>query len=163
MKILALAVLLSLAAPPKKITVDVVDAEIGNVLRLFADVSGKNLVYGEDVKGKITIKLKNVPWEQALRVILLTKELGMEEEGNIIRIAPRATLDAEQQRALDLAEQRALKGPLVTRLIPVNYAEAKDMAALIKPLLSPRGTVSYDERTNTVIVKDIKGSSALSL
>ena len=163
MKALALALLVALAAPPKKITIDMVDAEIGHVLRLLADVSGKNLVYGEDVKGKITLKLKNVPWDQALLVVLQTRELGMEEDGNVIRVAPRAVLDAEEQRRLDAAAERDLKGPLVTRVLPVNYASAKDMAALIKPLLSPRGTVTFDERTNVVIVKDVRGSGALSL
>lgn len=149
------------AAPPKKITIDMQDAEIGNVLRLLADVSGKNLVYGEEVKGKITLKLKNVPWTQALKVVLQTKGLGSETDGDVIRIAPQETLDREAIAALDLAAQRELKGPLTTRVIPVNYARAKELAEQVKPMLSPRGTVTVDERTNTLIIRDVRGSSAL--
>jgi type IV pilus assembly protein PilQ len=145
----------------RRITIDMQDAEIGNVLRLLADVSGKNLVYGEEVKGKITLKLKNVPWSQALKVVLQTKGLGAEHDGNVIRIATQDTLDKEEQTRLDVAAQRELKGPLFTRVIPVNYASAKEMAERIKPMLSPRGTLSVDERTNTIIVRDVRGSGAL--
>jgi type IV pilus assembly protein PilQ len=168
--LLALALLAStsaLAGPrpdgggERRITIDMQDAEIGNVLRLLADVSGKNLVYGEEVKGKITLKLKNVPWSQALKVVLQTKGLGAEHDGNVIRIALQDTLDKEEQTRLDLAAQRELKGPLFTRVIPVNYANAKEMAERIKPMLSPRGTLSVDERTNTIIVRDVRGSGAL--
>ena len=155
----------SIAAPnaleTRKITIDMQDAEIGNVLRLLADVSGKNLVYGEEVKGKITLKLKNVPWTQALEVVLQTKGLGSESKGNVIRIAPLDVLQKEEQARLDLAAQRELKGPLKTRVIPVSYASAKEMADKVKPLLSPRGTVTVDERTNTIIVRDVAGSGAL--
>ena len=149
------------AAPPKKITIDMQDAEIGNVLRLLADVSGKNLVYGDEVKGKITLKLKNVPWTQALKVVLQTKGLGSETEGDVIRIAPQQTLDAERLAELDLAEKEQLKGPLSTRVIPVNYARAKEIAEQVKPMLSPRGSVTVDERTNTLIIRDVRGSGAL--
>lgn len=159
-----LAVFFSSAAsaePPKRITIDMQDAEIGNVLRLLADVSGKNLVYGDEVKGKITLKLKNVPWTQALKVVLQTKGLGSQTDGNVIRIALQSDLDAEEQARLDLQAQRDLKGPLTTRIIPVNYARAKELADQIKPMLSPRGTISVDERTNTIIVRDVRGSGAL--
>jgi type IV pilus assembly protein PilQ len=145
----------------KKITVDLQDAEIGNVLRLLADVSGKNFVYGEDVKGKITMKLKNVPWDQALDVILKTKGLRMRMAGNIIRVAPADVFDKEDQAALDYAEQYEKKAPLTTRIIPVNYANAKELEAQVKALLSPRGSVTVDTRTNTLIVRDVRGSAAL--
>lgn len=151
------------AGPTKKITIDMQDAEIGNVFRLLADVSGENLVYGEEVKGKITLKLKDVPWEQALDVICKTQGLGYEREGNIVRIAPQARLDAEEQARLDLAEQRRLKGPLTTRIVRLSYARAKEMAEQVKGLLSPRGSVTVDERTNTLIIKDVRGSGALRL
>ena len=174
MRLLLLAVTLSLTLPlalpalgspgytGRKITLDMQDAEIGNVLRLLADVSGQNFVYGEEVKGKVTLKLKSVPWDQALEVVLKTKGLGMKKDGNVIRVASLDTLHQGELDALELREQRALKGPLTTRIIPVNYALAKEMAAHIKLLLSPRGTVAVDERTNTVIVRDVKGSPALS-
>ena len=158
---IVLASFTALAAPERRITIDMQDAEIGNVLRLLADVSGKNLVYGEEVKGKITLKLKNVPWSQALKVVLQTKGLGAEHDGNVIRIALQTDLDAEEQARLDLAAARELKGPLATRIIPVSYANAKELAEQIKPLLSPRGTLSVDTRTNTIIVRDVRGSGAL--
>lgn len=146
----------------KKITVDLQNAEVGNVLRLLADVSGKNFVYGEEVKGKVTLKLREVPWDQALEVILKTKGLGMKQSGNVIRVATLEALHQEELDALNLNEQRMLKGPLTTRVIPVNYARAQELAAHLKLLLSPRGSVSVDERTNTLIVRDVKGSAALS-
>ena len=170
MRLLLLAVTLSFALPAfaspsytgRKITLDMQDAEIGNVLRLLADVSGENFVYGEEVKGKVTLKLKSVPWDQALEVVLKTKGLGMQKDGNVIRVASLDALHHEELNSLELHEQRELKGPLTTRIIPVNYALAKEMAEHIKMLLSPRGTVAVDERTNTVIVRDVKGSAALS-
>ena len=146
----------------KKITVDLQDADIGNVLRLLADVSGNNFVYGEEVKGKVTLKLKDVPWDQALDVVLKTKGFGMRKDGNVIRVASLEALHKEDLDALELGEQRLLKGPLTTRVIPVNYARAQELAVQVKMLLSPRGTVSVDERTNTLIVRDVRGSAALS-
>jgi type IV pilus assembly protein PilQ len=119
-------------------------------------------VYGEEVKGKVTLKLREVPWDQALEVILKTKGLGMKQSGNVIRVATLEALHQEELDALNLNEQRMLKGPLTTRVIPVNYARAQEMAAHLKLLLSPRGSVSVDERTNTLIVRDVKGSAALS-
>jgi type IV pilus assembly protein PilQ len=175
MRVLASAVLLGFglsvglaapaaeAAPGLKITIDMQEAEIGNVLRLLADVSGKNLVYGEDVKGKITLKLKGVPWRQALDVICKTKGLDFEEDDNIIRIAPREVFVAEREAELKLEEQEALHGPLTTRIIPVSYARADELVEQVRGLLSPRGTVTVDKRTNTIIVRDVRGSSALRL
>ncbi|MBI1946335.1 MAG: secretin and TonB N-terminal domain-containing protein [Deltaproteobacteria bacterium] len=169
--VFAAALLLSAADPAdacgprctgRKITVDLQNAEIGNVLRLLADVSGNNFVYGEEVKGKVTLKLRDVPWDQALDVVLKTKGLGMRKNGNVIRVATLDALHQEELAALELAVQRDLKGPLTTRIIPVNYAPAKELAAHLKLLLTPRGTVSVDERTNTIIVHDVKGSPALS-
>jgi type IV pilus assembly protein PilQ len=91
-----------------------------------------------------------------------TKGLGMRKNGNVIRVATLDALHQEELAALELAVQRDLKGPLTTRIIPVNYAPAKELAAHLKLLLTPRGTVSVDERTNTIIVHDVKGSPALA-
>ncbi len=162
---LALVVSAPTAAPapgPGKITIDVMDADIVNVLRLFADVSGKNFVVDDDVKGKVTMKLKNVPWEQALKVVCQSKDLGMKKNGNIVRVAPQAELDAEELRRLDGYTAYAEKGPLVTRMILVNNARASELLPHVKSLLSKRGTASVDERTNTIIVRDVRSSAALS-
>lgn len=148
----------STAAPykGKKITIDLQDADIVNVVRLIGDVSGKNVVVGEDVKGKVTLKLKNVPWDQALDVILKTKDLGQETRGGIIRVVPQAKLDAEREARLKLQDEREKKLPTTVRLIPVNYAVAKEMKDQVAGLLSARGKVSIDDRTNVIIVEDIR-------
>lgn len=140
----------------KKITIDIQDADIINVIRLIGDVSGKNVVIGEDVKGKVTVKLKNVPWDQALDVVLKTKDLGREERGGIIRVVPQAKLDAEREARLKLQDEREKKLPTAVRLIPVNYAIARDLTPNVKELLSARGKVTFDARTNVIIVEDIR-------
>lgn len=140
----------------KKITIDLMDADIVNVIRLLGDVSGKNVVVGEDVKGRVTLKLKNVPWDQALDVILKTKDLGQETKGGIIRVVPQAKLDAEREARLKLQEEREKKLPTTVRLIPVNYAVANELVPQVEKLLSPRGKATFDARTNVIIVEDIR-------
>ncbi len=140
----------------KKITIDLQDADIVNVIRLIGDVSGKNVVVAEDVKGKVTLKLKNVPWDQALDVILKTKDLGQETRGGIIRVVLQSKLDAERQARLALQEEREKKMPTTVRLIPVNYAVAKELQPQVKEILSQRGKVAFDERTNVLVVEDIR-------
>ncbi|MDP2340029.1 MAG: type IV pilus secretin PilQ [Deltaproteobacteria bacterium] len=140
----------------KKVTVDIQDADIVNVIRLIGDVSGKNVVVGEEVKGKVTVKLKNVPWDQALDVVLKTKDLGQETKGGIIRVVPQAKLDAEREARLKLQDEREKKLPTTVRLIPVNYAVASELTPQVKELLSARGKVTQDARTNVIIVEDIR-------
>lgn len=143
------------------VTVDMQEADIVNVIRLFAEVGGRNVVVADDVKGKVTLRLRHVPWRTALDVALKSGGYGIEEVDGVLWVTTQARLDAEEQRALDLAEQRALKGPLSTRVVPVNHGDAKAMAELVKPLLSPRGSVSVDPRTNTLIIRDVRGAVAL--
>ena len=140
----------------KKITIDIQDADIVNVIRLIGDVSGKNVVIGEEVKGKVTVKLKNVPWDQALDVVLKTKDLGREDRGGIIRVVQQAKLDAERESRLKLQDEREKKLPTTVRLIPVNYAVASELTPQVKELLSSRGKVTQDNRTNVIIVEDIR-------
>jgi len=140
----------------KKITIDIQDADIINVIRFIGDVSGRNVVIGEDVKGKVTVKLKNVPWDQALDVVLKTKDLGREDRGGIIRVVPQAKLDAEREARLKLQDEREKKLPTTVRLIPVNYAIAANLTPQVKELLSTRGKVTFDARTNVIIVEDIR-------
>ena len=125
-------------------------------MRFLSDVSGKNIVVAEDVSGTVTLKLKNVPWDQALAVILKVKGLGMEQKGTIIRIASLAQLQAEEEALAATAKLREDSLPLTTRLIPVNYALANDMQSLVTPILSARGTMAVDRRTNVVIVNDLR-------
>ena len=140
----------------RRISLEFHDIEIRNLLRLIADVSKKNLVVSDDVGGKVTVSLRNVPWDQALDLVLKTKGLGKEEMGNIIRVAKLEDIAKEQESALKAAEARRPLIPLKVRIIPVNFARAGDMAGRIKDVLSERGSVSTDERTNVLIVKDIQ-------
>jgi type IV pilus assembly protein PilQ len=149
-------------APRPTLTLDVQDAEIDNVIRLLADVGGVNVVFGAEVQGKVTVKLKQVRWDTALRVVLQSKDLGMVRDGNVLRVAPQADLDAEALAALERSAAQQTRGPLTTRVVPVNNASAKELAAIVKAMLSPRGSVSVDERTNTLIIRDVRGSGALA-
>jgi len=142
----------------RRIDLDLKDADIHNVLRFIADVGRVNVITSDDVKGNVTIRIKNVPWDQALETVLQSKGLGMVRSGNMIRVAPLDVLNKE--RELDLARRKAelQLAPLETRLIPVNYAAAKELQARGKDLLSPRGTLAVDERTNILIARDVAGN-----
>jgi type IV pilus assembly protein PilQ len=140
----------------RRITLDFHDIEIRNLLRLIADVSKKNIVVADDVTGKVTVSLRNVPWDQALDLVLKSKGLGKEEMGNVIRIAKYEQISKEQQARADAEKARAPLLPLKVRIIPVNFARAGDMAGRIKDVLTERGSVSTDERTNVLIVKDVQ-------
>ncbi len=140
----------------RKVDFNVKDIDIKNLLGAIADISKKNIIVADDVKGSVTIKLRNVPWDQALDIILKSKGLGREEIGNIIRVAPIETLRDEQKRAAEAYKNRQATEPLKVRLIPVNYAKANELTAQIKDALTDRGTVSTDSRTNTIIVKDVQ-------
>jgi type IV pilus assembly protein PilQ len=139
----------------RKISLDFKDADIKNILRLIAEVSNFNIITAEDVSGKITMRLVDVPWDQALDVILQARSLGMTQIGNVIRIAPMETLTRESQARLEAKRAKERLEDLVTELIPVSYATAKDITAQIKGVLSDRGDVKVDERTNILIIKDI--------
>ncbi len=140
----------------RRITLDFHDIEIRNLLRLIADVSKKNIVVADDVTGKVTVALRNVPWDQALELVLKSKGLGKEEMGNVIRIAKFEQIAKEQQAIADARKAAAPLLPLKVRIIPVNFARAGDMAGRIKDVLTERGSVSTDERTNVLIVKDVQ-------
>ena len=164
----------------KKISLDFQDIEVRRVLQLLADFTGINMVAADTVQGNITLRLKDVPWDQALDIILKTKNLDKRRNGNVIWIAPVAELiKAEEEEAKAIAQSIKL-APLQTEYIQLNYAKAADIEKLITDgknasnsrggtnsgsgadplgdsvgsLLSPRGTVSVDPRTNTLIIND---------
>lgn len=139
----------------RKISLDFKDADIKNILRLIAEVSNFNIITADDVSGKITMRLVDVPWDQALDVILQTRSLGMVQVGNVIRIAPVEALNRESQARLEAKRAKERLEDMVTELIPVNYATAKDIIPQVKGVLSERGDVKVDDRTNILIVKDI--------
>ena len=139
----------------KKVSFEFKDIELHNLLRIIAEVSKKNIVVADDVSGKVTIRLRNVPWDQAFDLILRSKQLGKEDLGNIVRVAPLKTLEEESKlREARKKSEKALED-LVVQLIPVNYATAGEMSTRVKDVLSERGTVSVDARTNTLIVRDV--------
>jgi len=139
----------------RRVDLDFKDADIHNILRLLAEVGGVNIVTSDAVSGQVTIRMRNVPWDQALDVILQAKGLGMVRRGNLIRVAPLETLEKEREAAIARAKQREQLAPLETRLVPVSYATAESLQPRVQELLSGRGTVSVDERTNVLIVRDI--------
>jgi type IV pilus assembly protein PilQ len=135
------------------------DIEVRAVLQLLADFTGLNLVASDTVRGNITLRLKNVPWDQALDIILMTKGLSMRQTGNVIMVAPTQEIAAQEKLELESKQQIEELAPLRSEFIQVNYAKASDFANLLKSeennLLTPeRGSVSVDNRTNTLLVQD---------
>jgi len=129
------------------------------VLQLLADASGQNIVVSDSVNGNVTLRLQNVPWDQALDIVLTTKGLGKRQDGNVIIVAPAEELSAREKA--DLASQQDIQQlePLRTEYLQVNYAKAADIATLLKgkgvsSVLSSRGSVAVDDRTNTLLIAD---------
>lgn len=142
----------------KRVSLDFQDADIRNVIRLIADVSGYNLVSGDDVKGKVTIKLLNVPWDQAFDIILKMNNLGHIKEGNILRVATLKVIEEQLSAEAKTKEAEQRSGDLVTKIIYVSYGSSKDFMETLKKSLTPRGSIVIEEKTNAVIVKDIARS-----
>jgi type IV pilus assembly protein PilQ len=138
------------------ISLDLQDTDIDNALRIIAEVSNLNIIASEDVKGKITLRLIDVPWDQALDVILKNNGLDKVQEGNVVRIAPVEKLRQEREalKQAIVAEQEL--EPLNVEYLRVSYAKASELKPLVESVLSERGSVVYDERTNQLIVKDIR-------
>ncbi len=142
----------------ERLTLNFQEIETRAVLQLLADASGQNIVVSDSVSGNVTLRLQNVPWDQALDIVLRTKGLDKRKQDNVIIVAPPDEL-ASREKA-DLAAKKDLQelAPLRSEYLQVNYAKAQDMAALIKSqggtLLSNRGNVAVDERTNTLLLQD---------
>lgn len=139
----AAATVTASTSAPGMISVDFKDADIRQVLRIISLKSGVDIVAGADVEGLVTIKLTDVPWEEALDIILRTYGFTYERKGNIVRVLTKESLESEV---------------LATEVFPLNYAKAKDVPTVIQEMVSDRGKVRFDERTNTVIVTDIPSS-----
>jgi type IV pilus assembly protein PilQ len=139
----------------KRVSFEFKDIDVHNLLRIIAEISKKNIVVGDDVAGKITIRLRNVPWDQALELVLRSKGLGKEEFGNIVRVAPLGTLESEAKQRAERKKNERLSRDVAVALVPVNYATAGEMSTKVKDVLTERGTVTVDARTNTLIVRDL--------
>jgi type IV pilus assembly protein PilQ len=147
-----------------KVTFNFQDIPVRSVLQLIADVSDLNIVVADSVGGNLTLRLTNVPWDQALDIVMDARNLDQRRNGNVIWIGPTAEIAAREQQLLQAANDRRILEPLQTVLIPISYAKATDLADLINDstsrveseygLLSERGSVTTDERTNTLLVTD---------
>jgi type IV pilus assembly protein PilQ len=147
-------------APPfhgQRISLDFKDADIQNVLRVLADVSGLNIIATDDVKGKVTLHLTDVPWDQAFDLILRTNRLESTQEGSVVRISSVARLKEEREQLLAADEAAREVEPLRVKYLRVNYARADEqLIDKVRGVLTPRGSVTFDDRTNTVILRDIQ-------
>ncbi len=144
----------------QRLTLDFQNIDVRSVLQLLADTGGQNIVVSDAVTGNLTLRLQNVPWDEALDIVLRTKGLDKVREGNVLIVGPTAELAAEEKAHLAARDQIQQLEPLHTEFMQVNYAKASDLAALIKAgggknsMLSSRGALSVDERTNTLLIKD---------
>ena len=139
-----------------RISIDFKDADIVDIVRLMSEVGSFQVVVDPGIACKLTLKLKEVPWDTALDVALRTCGLGHEEESGIMRVAPVAKLTEEAAARRRFAEEQRLDRPLKTVRYRLSYAKATELAPLIKKLLSPRGEVVVDPRTNMLIITDIE-------
>ena len=143
----------------ERLTLNFQDIETRAVLQLLAETSGQNIVVSDTVQGNVTLRLQNVPWDQALDIVMRTKGLDKRQEGNVIYVAPAEELAAREKQLLESQKSLTELAPVRTEYLQVNYAKASDLASLIKSqgkssLLSERGSLAIDERTNTLLLQD---------
>jgi len=147
----------------ERLTLNFQDIDTRAVLQLLADTSGLNIVVSDTVQGNVTLRLQNVPWDQALDILMTTKGLDMRRNGNVIIVAPAEEIAAREQAQLEALNALQELEPLRSEFIQVNYAKAGELAELISgdggtnSLLSERGSVAIDDRTNTLLVHDTGG------
>jgi type IV pilus secretin PilQ/predicted competence protein len=139
------------------VSLDFQGADLRAVLRTFSEISGLNMVIDPSVQGTVDVALRDVPWDQALDIILRANKLGYIVDGTIVRIAPLTVLADEESQKRKLADEQALAGDLRLLTKTLSYAKAEVLQALLtKSALSPRGTVQVDPRTNTLIISDLE-------
>jgi type IV pilus assembly protein PilQ len=138
----------------RRISLDFVNADIHSIFRLISHVSKLNIVAGDDVSGQVTVRMEDVPWDQALAAVLQAKGLGSQRFGNIVRVAPIETIKAEQQAALEAKRAQEELTDLSLLVVPLDYASAPDLETQIGSLLTERGSVEVDKRGNQLIVKE---------
>ena len=137
------------------ISVNLKNVDLQDFFRLIHEISGLNVVVDPGVKGTLTLVLDNVPWDQALDIVLKNNDLDKELDGNVLRIATKATVKREADEAKDLAKSQVEAADLVTTTRVLSYAKASEISDTVKKFLSPRGDVLADPRTNTLIISDI--------
>jgi type IV pilus assembly protein PilQ len=142
----------------RRVSLEFSDADVRKIFQLIAEVSNLNFLISDDVAGTISIKLVNVPWDQALDVILEAKGLEMKREGNIVQIKPRGKFKSIEQEEAEAKRAKERMLPLTTEIFEVNFAAVADVERQFASLKSERGTINRDERTNRVIVKDVQSA-----
>lgn len=138
------------------ISLDLQDTDIDNALRIIAEVSNLNIIASDDVTGKVTLRLIDVPWDQALDVILKTNGLDKVQEGNVVRIAPIERLRQEREALKQARQAEDELEPLQIQYVRVSYAKASAIKPILDSVVTERGSIAFDERTNQIIVKDIR-------
>jgi len=142
----------------ERLSLNFQDIEVRSVLQLLADFTGINIVVSDTVGGNLTLRMQNVPWDQALDIVLKTKGLAKRDNGNVMLIAPSEEIAAREKLELESLKQIEELAPLYSDFIQINYAKASDLAELLKStdssLLSERGKATIDSRTNTLLVQD---------
>jgi len=142
----------------EKLSLNFQDIEVRAALQIIADFTGLNMVVSDSVKGGMSLRLKDVPWDQALDIILKTKSLGMRKMGNVMLVAPSAEITAREKEELESQKKITELEPTRSELIQINYAKASDFAGFLRSkdssLLSERGTVTVDERTNSLLIQE---------
>jgi type IV pilus assembly protein PilQ len=145
----------------QRLTLNFQDIETRAVLQLLAETSGRNIVVSDTVQGNVTLRLRNVPWDQALDIVMTTKGLDMRQNGNVIIVAPAEEIAARETADLEAKQAIAELEPMYSEFLQVNYAKASDLASLISgsgnegnTMLSDRGSIAVDDRTNTLLVQD---------
>lgn len=155
----------------EKLSLNFQNIEVRAVLQLLADFTGMNLVTSDTVKGNLTLRLKNVPWDQALDIILKSKGLGMRQSGNVMMVAPAAEIAAREKQELEAQKQLVELEPLYTEIVEIKFAKATELATLLsssgsgssgggnqRGFLSPRGNITIDQRTNSMLIRDTADS-----
>jgi type IV pilus assembly protein PilQ len=142
----------------KKISIEANGADVREIIKFISEESGVNLVLSEDVTGKLSIKLKQVPWDQALVVVMRSKNLGYLRQGQILRIAKADDLKKEEADFLKIAKAKEDTLPLVVRMIPVSYAVPSQLVTQVQPFLSSRGKIVAEPRTSALVISDVEES-----
>ncbi len=137
------------------LNLNLVNANIHNVFRLISAVSKLNIVSSDDVQGDVTVQLQEVPWDQALVAVLQAKGLGAVQYGNVVRVAPIGTIRKEREDAAATKKAEAESLPLRVLTLPLNYANASEVLTQLESMISKRGSITFDERTNSLIIRDI--------
>jgi type IV pilus assembly protein PilQ len=139
----------------QRISLDFVNADIHSIFRLISHVSRLNIVASDDVEGEVTVRMTDVPWDQALAAILQAKGLGSQRFGSVVRVAPIETIKAEQQAKAETVEAMFKSAQLELLVVPLNYVQASDINKQLTSLLTSRGTLQVDQTSNQLIIKDI--------